>query len=69
MLFVLAVFSGCSQRELIVPKEVYITVPCVIPKIECVRTPPMLKLMEDKDIIIELVRCIAVYEENIQVCQ
>jgi len=67
--FVLMVFSGCATREIIVPKEVVVTVPCIVPEVHCKRTPVELQDMTDQDLIIELVRCIGEYEEKIKVCR
>lgn len=69
MLFVAMAFSGCATREIIVTKEVLVPVPCVIPAVECKRTPVELQEMTDHDLIIELIRCIKEYDEKIAVCR
>lgn len=56
---------GCSSKEKIVYKDVYIPVQCKVPKVECVISKDITAV----EVIREMLECIEDYKISIRVCE
>jgi hypothetical protein len=67
MLFVILIFQGCSNKEIVYvdkPFEVKVPVKCLVPKTEC-----DFNRETDTEVIHSLQECIVNFIENAKVCQ
>ena len=65
LITLLFLLIGCSTKEKIVYKDVYIPVECKVPKVECAINKDVTAV----EVIKELLECIEDYKTSIKVCE